>query len=50
MAMSKIERIDKEIQKTREKITEYQNKLRGLKHRKPKRKTLKSCSLYALCV
>ena len=29
MAMSKIERIDKEIQKTREKITEYQNKLRG---------------------
>ena len=30
MAMSKIERIDKEIAKTREKITEYQNKLRGL--------------------
>lgn len=30
MAMSKIERIDKEIQKTREKITEYQNRLRGL--------------------
>ena len=30
MAMSKIERIEKEIQKTREKITEYQNKLRGL--------------------
>ena len=29
MAMSKIERIDKEIQKTREKITEYQNRLRG---------------------
>ena len=25
MAMNKIERIDKEIQKTREKITEYQN-------------------------
>ena len=25
MAMSKIERIEKEIQKTREKITEYQN-------------------------
>ena len=25
MAMSKIERIDREIQKTREKITEYQN-------------------------
>ena len=30
MAMNKIERIDKEIAKTREKITEYQNKLRGL--------------------
>ena len=26
MAMNKIERIDKEIAKTREKITEYQNK------------------------
>ena len=30
MAMSKIERIEKEIQKTREKITEYQNKLKTL--------------------
>ena len=30
MAMSKIERIDKEIAKTREKITEYQNKLKTL--------------------
>ena len=29
MAMSRIERINKEIAKTREKITEYQNKLRG---------------------
>ena len=28
MAMNKIERIDKEIAKTREKITEYQNKRR----------------------
>jgi len=34
MAMSKIERIDKEIQKTREKITEYQNRLRGLEAQK----------------
>ena len=34
MAMSKIERIEKEIQKTREKITEYQNKLRGLEAQK----------------
>ena len=31
MAMSKIERIEKEIQKTREKITEYQNKLEAQK-------------------
>ena len=29
MAMNKIERLDREIQKTREKITEYQNKLSG---------------------
>ena len=28
MAMNKIERIDREIQKTREKITELQNKLK----------------------
>ena len=50
MANNKIDRINKEIAKTREKITEYQNKLKAWKHRKPKRKTLKSCSLYALCV
>ena len=30
MAMNKIERIDREIQKTREKITEYQNKAENL--------------------
>ena len=47
MAMSKIERIEKEIQKTREKITEYQNRLRGLEA--PKRKICKSFSLCALC-
>ena len=34
MAMNKIERIDKEIAKTREKITEYQNRLRGLEAQK----------------
>ena len=39
MAMNKIERIDKEIAKTREKITEYQNKLRGLEAQK-------NCLLY----
>lgn len=30
MANNKIDRIDREIEKTREKITEYQNKLKGL--------------------
>ena len=30
MANNKIDRINKEIAKTREKITEYQNKLKGL--------------------
>ena len=30
MAMNKIERLDREIQKTREKITEYQNKRKEL--------------------
>ena len=30
MAMSKLERLDREIQKTREKITEQQNKLKEL--------------------
>lgn len=34
MANSKINRIDKEMQKTREKITEYQNKLRELQAQK----------------
>ena len=30
MAMSKIDRIDREIEKTRGKITEYQNRLKEL--------------------
>ena len=34
MTNSKINRIDKEIQKTREKITEYQNKLKELQAQK----------------
>ena len=38
MAMNKIERIDREIQKTR----------KAWKHRKPKRKTCKSYSLCGL--
>ena len=40
MAMSKIERIDREIQKTREKITEYQNKLKGLEAQKTEAENL----------
>lgn len=31
---NKIDRIDKEIEKTREKITEYQNRLKGLEAQK----------------
>ena len=34
MAMNKIERIEREIAKTREKITEYQNRLKGLEAQK----------------
>ena len=33
MAMSKIDRIDREIEKTRGKITEYQNRLKELEAR-----------------
>ena len=40
MAMSKIERINREIQKTREKITEYQNKLKGLEAQKTEAENL----------
>ena len=32
MAVNKIDRINREIEKTREKITEYQNKLLSLIH------------------
>ena len=45
MAMSKIERIEKEIQKTREKITEYQNKLRGLEAQKTELENLQIVQL-----
>ena len=45
MAMSKIERIDKEIAKTREKITEYQNKLRGLEAQKTEAENLQIIAL-----
>ena len=45
MAMSKIERIDREIQKTREKITEYQNKLKGLEAQKTEAENLQIVQL-----
>ena len=45
MAMSKIERIDWEIQKTREKITEYQNKLKGLEAQKTEAENLEIVQL-----
>ena len=45
MAMNKYERIDREIAKTREKTTEYQNRLRGLKAQKPEAKKLQIVQL-----
>ena len=45
MAMNKIERIDREIQKTREKITEYQNKLKGLEVQKTEAENLQIVQL-----
>ncbi|MDD4405448.1 MAG: DUF4315 family protein [Parabacteroides sp.] len=45
MAMNKIERIDKEIQKTREKITEYQNKLKTLETQRTEAENLQIVQL-----
>ena len=45
MAMNKIERIDREIAKTREKITEYQNRLRGLEAQKTEAENLQIVQL-----
>ena len=45
MAMNKIERIDREIQKTREKITEYQNRLKGLEAQKTEAENLQIVQL-----
>ena len=45
MAMNKIERINKEIAKTREKITEYQNKLKGLEAQKTEAENLEIVQL-----
>ena len=45
MANSKMERINKEIAKTREKITEYQNKLKGLEAQKTEAENLEIVQL-----
>lgn len=45
MAMSKIDRINNEIQKTREKITELQNKLKGLETQKTEAENLEIVQL-----
>ena len=45
MAMNKIERIDREIAKTHEKITEYQNKLKGLEAQKTEAENLQIVQL-----
>ena len=45
MANNKIDRIEKEMQKTREKITEYQNKLKGLEVQKTEAENLQIISL-----
>lgn len=42
---NKIDRIDKEIEKTREKITEYQNKLKGLEAQKTETENLQIVQL-----
>lgn len=45
MAANKIDRIETEMQKTREKITEYQNKLKGLEAQKTEAENLQIVSL-----
>ena len=45
MANNKIERINKEIAKTREKITELQNKLKGLEAQKTEAENLEIVQL-----
>ena len=45
MAKNKIERIDREIEKTREKITEYQNRLKGLEAQKTEAENLQIIAL-----
>ena len=50
MAKNKIERIDQEITKVREKIAEYQESSRRWKHRKPRQKIWRSSRWCAPCV
>lgn len=45
MAVSKIDRIDKEIHKTRQKITEYQNRLKELMAEKTEQENMEIVSL-----
>ena len=45
MANNKIDRINKEIAKTREKITEFQNKLKGLEAQKTEAENLEIVQL-----
>ncbi len=49
MATNRIERIDKEIAKTREKNHRVPEQAGGLKRRKPKQRICRSSSLCALC-
>ena len=46
---TKMERIDREIQKTREKIAEYQENSRLWKHRKPRRRIWRLFRWFAPC-
>jgi hypothetical protein len=45
MATNKIERINREMEKTREKITEYQNRLKGLEAQKTEAENLQIVQL-----
>ena len=45
MAANKIDRINREMEKTREKITEYQNRLKGLEAQKTEAENLQIVQL-----
>lgn len=50
MAMSKIDRIDREIEKTRGKITEYQNRLKELEAQRTEQENFEIVNLGPLYV